>query len=59
MRGQGVQWVFFYGFDVKNSELKNDIQRVIDSKEIKLGDLQNYVKVIIDKGFGFECEKCC
>jgi len=30
---------FFYGFDVKNSELKNDIQRVIDSKEIKLGDL--------------------
>lgn len=59
MRGQGVQWFFFYGFDVKNSELKNDIQRVIDSKEIKLGDLQNYVKVIIDKGFGFECEKCC
>jgi len=30
---------FFYGFDVKNSELKNDIQRVTDSKKIKLGDL--------------------
>jgi hypothetical protein len=34
-----VGFFFFYGFDVKNSELKNDIQRVIDSKEIKLGDL--------------------
>lgn len=37
---------FFDGFDVKASDLKNDIQRAIDSKEIKLGDLENYVNVI-------------
>ncbi|KAJ6728603.1 TETRATRICOPEPTIDE-LIKE HELICAL DOMAIN-CONTAINING PROTEIN-RELATED [Salix koriyanagi] len=28
------------------SDLKSDIQRAIDSKEIKLGDLENYVNVI-------------
>ncbi|KAJ6292525.1 hypothetical protein OIU78_024662 [Salix suchowensis] len=37
---------FFDGFDVEASDLKNDIQRAIDSKEIKLGDLENYVNVI-------------
>ncbi|EEF43252.1 uncharacterized protein LOC8279482 [Ricinus communis] len=37
---------FFDGFDVKVNDLKNYIQRVIDTKEIELGDLENYISVI-------------
>ncbi|WCJ27007.1 hypothetical protein M5689_008783 [Euphorbia peplus] len=37
---------FFDGFDVKVSDLKSDIQRAIDSKEIELVDLEGYVSVI-------------
>ncbi|XP_059440582.1 uncharacterized protein LOC132173041 [Corylus avellana] len=34
---------FFDGFDVKVNNLKNDIAKAIDNKEITLGDLENYV----------------
>ncbi|OMO65124.1 Tetratricopeptide-like helical [Corchorus olitorius] len=34
---------FFDGFDVKVNNLKNDIQKAIDSNRISVGDLENYV----------------
>ena len=34
---------FFDKFDVKVNNLKNDIAKAIDNKEITLGDLENYV----------------
>lgn len=34
---------FFDGLDVKVNNLKNDIAKAIDNKEITLGDLENYV----------------
>ncbi|XP_050206451.1 uncharacterized protein LOC126656043 [Mercurialis annua] len=37
---------FFDGFEVKVNELKKNILRVIDTKEIELSDLENYVGVI-------------
>ncbi|CAK7350616.1 unnamed protein product [Dovyalis caffra] len=42
---RGLMW-FFDGFDVKANDLKNAIQRAIDTKEIELSDLENYVNVI-------------
>ncbi|KAF3451499.1 hypothetical protein FNV43_RR07594 [Rhamnella rubrinervis] len=37
---------FFQVFDVKVSELKYNIQKAIDSREIKVADLENYIKVV-------------
>lgn len=37
---------FFQLFDVKVSELKYNIQKAIDSREIKVADLENYIKVV-------------
>jgi hypothetical protein len=34
---------FFDGFDVKVNNLKNDIAKAINNKEITVGDLENYV----------------
>ncbi|XVF27659.1 hypothetical protein REPUB_Repub14bG0127600 [Reevesia pubescens] len=37
---------FFDGFDVKVNNLKNNIQRAIDSNKISVGDLENYVSLV-------------
>ncbi|XWS18372.1 hypothetical protein CRYUN_Cryun32bG0037800 [Craigia yunnanensis] len=37
---------FFDGFDVKVNNLKNSIQRAIDSNRITIGDLENYASLV-------------
>ncbi|KAB2078067.1 hypothetical protein ES319_A06G136000v1 [Gossypium barbadense] len=37
---------FFYGFDIKINNLKNNIQRAIDSNRINVADLENYANLV-------------